>query len=43
MDSPYSALPEAEKMSDREQVERYLPIIERALDGEARGPGKSPR
>ena len=43
MDSPYSALPEAEKMSDREQVERYLPIIERALEGETRGPGKSPR
>jgi hypothetical protein len=32
MDSTYAALPEAEKASDREQVERYLPIVERALE-----------
>jgi hypothetical protein len=34
MDSRYASLPETEKDSDREQVERYLPIIERAIEGE---------
>ena len=34
MDSRYALLPETEKDSDREQVERYLPIIERAIEGE---------
>ena len=36
MNSPFAALTEAEKDSDRAQVERYLPIIERALEGGAR-------
>jgi hypothetical protein len=31
MNTPYSALSEAEKESDREQVRRYLPIITDAL------------
>ncbi len=39
MDSPFAALTEAEKDSDREQVERYLPIIERALEGVGLSPG----
>ena len=34
MDAPFAALPDAEKDSDRKQVERYLPIIERALSSE---------
>ena len=33
MNTPYTDLSETEKNSDREQVERYLPLIERALDG----------
>jgi hypothetical protein len=32
MNTPYSALSEKEKQSDREQVHRYLPIIAEALD-----------
>lgn len=32
MNSPYSALSEEEKESDREQVRRYLPIIADALN-----------
>jgi hypothetical protein len=32
MNTPYSALSEAEKESDREQVRRYLPIIANALN-----------
>jgi hypothetical protein len=31
MNTPYSALSESEKESDREQVRRYLPIIADAL------------
>lgn len=31
MDTPYSALTEEEKESDREQVRRYLPIISQSL------------
>ena len=42
MDAPFAALPDAEKDSDRKQVERYLPIIERALEGRARRPGAMP-
>lgn len=33
MNTPYSALSEEEKESDREQVRRYLPIITDALSG----------
>lgn len=32
MNTPYSALSEEEKESDREQVRRYLPIIADALN-----------
>ena len=32
MNTPYSELSEAEKESDREQVQRYLPIISDALN-----------
>jgi len=32
MNTPYSALSEEEKESDREQVRRYLPIIANALN-----------
>ena len=32
MNTPFSALSEVEKESDREQVRRYLPIIAAALD-----------
>jgi hypothetical protein len=39
MDAPFAALPDDEKDSDRKQVERYLPIIERALSS---GPLTSP-
>jgi hypothetical protein len=31
MDTPYDDLTEAEKDSDRDQVARYLPLIEQAL------------
>jgi hypothetical protein len=31
MNTPYAQLPEQEKDSDREQVQRYLPIIAAAL------------
>jgi hypothetical protein len=31
IDTPYTQLTEKEKESDREQVQRYLPIIEAAL------------
>lgn len=35
MDTPYDDLTEAEKDSDRDQVARYLPLIEQALvDGQ---------
>jgi len=34
MNTPYSALSESEKESDREQVRRYLPIIADALKPE---------
>jgi hypothetical protein len=33
MSAPYSELTEDEKESDREQVRRYIPIIESALTG----------
>lgn len=33
MNTPYAELSETEKDSDREQVERYLPIIEQTIDG----------
>lgn len=36
MNTPYSDLTEAEKDSDRDQVERYLPLIEQALRDEHR-------
>jgi hypothetical protein len=36
MTTPHAALSEAEKDSDRDQVERYLPIIELALGAECR-------
>ena len=39
MDAPFAALPDDEKDSDRKQVERYLPIIERALSS---GPSRRP-
>jgi hypothetical protein len=32
MNTPYSALSESEKESDREQVRRYLPIIAEAFE-----------
>lgn len=31
IDTPYADLTQAEKDSDRDQVERYLPLIEQAL------------
>lgn len=34
MNTPYSALSESEKESDREQVRRYLPIIADALNAD---------
>lgn len=34
MNTPYTQLPEKEKVSDREQVQRYLPIIAAALDAD---------
>lgn len=37
--TPYAALSETEKESDRDQVRRYLPIIAEALQGE--GPTRS--
>jgi hypothetical protein len=37
MDTPFRQLSDAEKQSDREQVERYLPIIEAALDDNRAG------
>jgi len=36
MTTPHAELSEAEKDSERDQVERYLPIIERALGAECR-------
>lgn len=33
IDTPYEELSDAEKESDREQVRRYLPVIESALAG----------
>lgn len=32
IDTPYADLPHSEQESDKEQVERYLPIIEEAFD-----------
>jgi hypothetical protein len=34
MNTPYTQLPEKEKESDREQVQRYLPIIVAALEAD---------
>lgn len=34
MNTAYADLTDAEKDSDREQVERYLPLIKQALDSE---------
>lgn len=42
MNTPYSALSEKEKESDREQVRRYLPIIADALKPRLRLPAGGP-
>ena len=40
IETPYANLSAADQESDKEQVERYLPIIEEALDqGETRNDG----
>ncbi|WP_280492905.1 hypothetical protein [Nocardia asiatica] len=38
MSTPYEDLPEEQRESDREQVRRYLPILEEALAPESSGP-----
>ncbi len=38
LSTPYEALPEDQRESDREQVRRYLPIIEETLAGRPAGP-----
>lgn len=42
MTTQYSALTEEEKESDRQQVRRYLPVIETALDPLRRSPRSLP-
>lgn len=39
LQTPYAGLSEAEKDSDREQVARYLPVVERLLDEVVEGRG----
>jgi hypothetical protein len=41
-ETPYSDLAEKEKQSDREQVDRYLPTILKALGVQVESPGKKP-